>query len=118
MKESVKTYSGHYAGAMACSWFFERRLWCRHLCPIGGMNGMFAKLSMTELRAHTGICSGDSRWVIVVFAIHLTLNATWHQSELSMMELRAHTGICSGGLQCVKVVLGVHLPPIRHHDPG
>ena len=67
MKESVKTYSGHYAGAMACSWFFERRLWCRHLCPIGGMNGMFAKLSMTELRAHTGICSGDSRWVIVVF---------------------------------------------------
>ncbi|CAL5226760.1 g9613 [Coccomyxa viridis] len=47
------------AGAMACSWFFERRLWCRHLCPIGGMNGMFAKLSMTELRAHTGICSGN-----------------------------------------------------------
>ena len=45
---------------MACSWFFERRLWCRHLCPIGGMNGMFAKLSMTELRAHTGICSGTT----------------------------------------------------------
>ena len=41
-----------------CSWFFERRLWCRHLCPIGGMNGMFAKLSMTELRARQGVCSG------------------------------------------------------------
>ncbi len=47
------------AGAMVCSSFFERRLWCRHLCPIGGMNGLFAKLSMTELRAHTGICAGE-----------------------------------------------------------
>ncbi|KAL3157783.1 hypothetical protein ABBQ32_012207 [Trebouxia sp. C0010 RCD-2024] len=47
------------AGAMACSWFFERRLWCRHLCPIGGMNGMFAKLSMTELRSRQGVCSGN-----------------------------------------------------------
>lgn len=47
------------AGAMICSWFFERRLWCRHLCPIGGMNGMFAKLSMTELRSRQGVCSGN-----------------------------------------------------------
>jgi len=44
--------------SQVCSWFFERRLWCRHLCPIGGMNGMFAKLSMTELRARQGVCSG------------------------------------------------------------
>jgi polyferredoxin len=27
------------AGAVVCSAFFERRLWCRYLCPIGGMNG-------------------------------------------------------------------------------
>lgn len=26
------------AGAMICSWFFEKRMWCRYLCPIGGMN--------------------------------------------------------------------------------
>jgi transcriptional regulator with AAA-type ATPase domain/NAD-dependent dihydropyrimidine dehydrogenase PreA subunit len=45
------------AGAMICSVFFERRFWCRYLCPIGGMNGLFAKLSMTELRAQRGICS-------------------------------------------------------------
>ncbi|MBD2577168.1 cyclic nucleotide-binding domain-containing protein [Oscillatoria sp. FACHB-1406] len=47
------------AGAMICSAIFERRLWCRYLCPIGGMNGMFAKLSMTELRAQQGICSAE-----------------------------------------------------------
>ncbi|KAK9837134.1 hypothetical protein WJX81_005394 [Elliptochloris bilobata] len=44
------------AGAMLFSWFFERRYWCRYLCPIGGMNGLFAKLSMTELRARQGVC--------------------------------------------------------------
>ncbi|NEO27429.1 MAG: cyclic nucleotide-binding domain-containing protein, partial [Kamptonema sp. SIO4C4] len=44
------------AGAIICSLIYERRLWCRYLCPIGGMNGMFAKLSMVELRSTQQIC--------------------------------------------------------------
>ncbi|NJO39721.1 MAG: sigma 54-interacting transcriptional regulator [Cyanobacteria bacterium CRU_2_1] len=44
-------------GAIVCSVIFERRFWCRYLCPIGGMNGLYAKLSMTELRAQQGICA-------------------------------------------------------------
>ncbi|HEY9605060.1 MAG TPA: sigma 54-interacting transcriptional regulator [Allocoleopsis sp.] len=47
------------SGAMICSAIFERRFWCRYLCPIGGMNGLFAKLSMTELRAQQGTCSAE-----------------------------------------------------------
>ena len=47
------------AGAIIFSAIFERRFWCRYLCPIGGMNGMFAKLSLTELRAQQGICSAE-----------------------------------------------------------
>ncbi|MEB3830976.1 sigma 54-interacting transcriptional regulator [Phormidium sp. CCY1219] len=47
------------AGAMIFSAIFERRFWCRYLCPIGGMNGLFAKLSMTELRAQQGTCSAE-----------------------------------------------------------
>ncbi|GIL70179.1 hypothetical protein Vretifemale_1031, partial [Volvox reticuliferus] len=47
------------AGAVVCSVLFERRLWCRYLCPIGGMNGMLAKLSVTEVRARQGVCSGE-----------------------------------------------------------
>ncbi|WP_017306287.1 sigma 54-interacting transcriptional regulator [Spirulina subsalsa] len=46
-------------GAVICSLLFERRFWCRYLCPIGGMNGLFAKLSITELRAQTGICAAE-----------------------------------------------------------
>ena len=47
------------SGAMIFSAIFERRFWCRYLCPIGGMNGMFAKLAMTELRAQQGTCSAE-----------------------------------------------------------
>lgn len=46
-------------GAVIGSLLFERRFWCRYLCPIGGMNGLFAKLSMVELRAQQGICSAS-----------------------------------------------------------
>ena len=45
------------AGAVIFSLLFERRFWCRYLCPIGGMNGLFAKLAIVELRAQQGICS-------------------------------------------------------------
>jgi polyferredoxin len=44
------------AGAVIFSQIYERRLWCRYLCPIGGMNGMFAKLSMIELRSTQQVC--------------------------------------------------------------
>lgn len=46
-------------GAVVCSALFERRLWCRYLCPIGGMNGMFAKLAVIELRADRGVCTAE-----------------------------------------------------------
>ncbi len=47
------------AGAVIGSLRFEKRFWCRHLCPVGGMNALFAKLAITELRAQAGICSGS-----------------------------------------------------------
>ena len=47
------------AGAVIGSLRFEKRFWCRHLCPVGGMNGLFAKLAISELRAQIGTCSGS-----------------------------------------------------------
>jgi len=47
------------AGAVICSLIYERRLWCRYICPIGGMNGMFAKLSMLELRSTQQVCGSQ-----------------------------------------------------------
>ncbi len=47
------------AGAVLGSLLFEKRFWCRYLCPVGGMNGLFAKLAILELRAEAGTCSGS-----------------------------------------------------------
>ena len=47
------------AGAVVGSLAFEKRFWCRYLCPVGGMNGLFAKLAISELRAQIGTCSGS-----------------------------------------------------------
>ena len=47
------------AGAVVSSLRFEKRFWCRYLCPVGGMNGLFAKLAISELRAQAGTCSGS-----------------------------------------------------------
>ena len=47
------------SGAVIGSVFFEKRIWCRYVCPIGGMNGMFAKISGTEIRAEQGVCSAQ-----------------------------------------------------------
>ena len=47
------------AGAVIGSLLFEKRFWCRYVCPVGGMNGLFAKLALSELRAQTGTCSGS-----------------------------------------------------------
>ena len=47
------------AGAVIGSLRFEKRFWCRYLCPVGGMNALFAKLAISELRAEAGTCSGS-----------------------------------------------------------
>lgn len=47
------------AGAVIFSQLYERRFWCRYLCPIGGMNGLFGKLSIIELRAQRGVCAAS-----------------------------------------------------------
>ncbi len=46
------------SGAVVNSVIYEKRLWCRHLCPIGAMNKMFATLSMTEVRTWKSNCEG------------------------------------------------------------
>lgn len=47
------------AAAILTSLIFERRSFCRYLCPIGGMLGIYSKFSFLELRARdTSICRG------------------------------------------------------------
>lgn len=36
--------------------FFQRRVWCRYLCPLGAVNALFSMPSILELRANTQMC--------------------------------------------------------------
>lgn len=45
--------------AITVSVIFERLSWCRYMCPLGGMMGVFAKVSPFELRADRNVCSSQ-----------------------------------------------------------
>ena len=46
--------------AMAVGLFYERRSFCRHLCPIGGLIGIYSMTAPVELRAkNTSVCAAD-----------------------------------------------------------
>jgi transcriptional regulator with AAA-type ATPase domain len=45
--------------AIIVSILFERQSWCRYLCPLGGMMGVFAKVSPIELRADRNVCGSQ-----------------------------------------------------------
>lgn len=45
--------------AAVVSIIFERQSWCRYLCPLGGMMGVFAKVSPIELRADRNVCASQ-----------------------------------------------------------
>ncbi len=45
--------------ALFTGMLFDRRTWCRYLCPIGAIAGFFSSCSVTELRSNYNICSED-----------------------------------------------------------
>jgi len=49
------------AGATVTSYLFPRRVWCRHLCPLGGFAGICSTSSMLELRPTADICSAKCK---------------------------------------------------------
>ncbi len=42
--------------AFALNTIWARQAWCRYICPLGGMNGLLARVSMLELRADNSVC--------------------------------------------------------------
>ncbi len=44
------------SGAMLSGILFERRVWCRYVCPLGGMLGIYSLSSMISLKANRNVC--------------------------------------------------------------
>ncbi|MGR3320203.1 MAG: sigma 54-interacting transcriptional regulator, partial [Candidatus Anammoxibacter sp.] len=47
--------------AVIFSILFDRAIWCRYVCPLGRMSGVYSKLSMVEVRANTSVCNSECR---------------------------------------------------------
>lgn len=47
------------AGAVIIMFFYKRRTWCRYLCPIGGLSGIYSMASFTELRSQSETCQNE-----------------------------------------------------------
>jgi len=45
--------------AFVLNTIWARQAWCRYLCPLGGMNGLLARVSLLELRADNSICLSE-----------------------------------------------------------
>jgi len=43
--------------AIIVDFIFEKSAWCRHLCPLGGMAGLFSMSSLIEIRANRNVCA-------------------------------------------------------------
>ena len=43
-------------GAVISGLIFERRVWCRYICPLGGLFGVYSLASITSLKANRSVC--------------------------------------------------------------
>ncbi len=43
--------------AIIVDFIFEKSAWCRHLCPLGRMSGLFSMSSLIEIRANKNVCT-------------------------------------------------------------
>lgn len=43
-------------GSLVTSVIYQRRVWCRYLCPLGAINAIFAMPSILELRSTRSLC--------------------------------------------------------------
>jgi len=48
-------------GAVIFSLIFERKVWCRYLCALGNMCGIYAMASILEVRANTNVCINECK---------------------------------------------------------
>lgn len=44
-------------GSLFFSVFYQRRVWCRYLCPLGAINALFSMPAVIELRANSQMCA-------------------------------------------------------------
>jgi ferredoxin len=55
-RETAFILGGVVLGALLVGFLFQRNAWCRYLCPLGTMAGVYAVASCAEVRANRSLC--------------------------------------------------------------
>ncbi len=84
--------------AVGTSLLFERRSFCRHLCPVGGFIGMYSQLSPVEVRVKdTAVCAGHTQKTCYT-GTRDAYGCPWNVFP-GGMDTNMHCGLC---MECVR----------------
>lgn len=101
------------AGAVGVSLLYQRRSWCRHLCPLGAFAGLCSAASMVELRPTSDVCSAKC-------GEHLCYKGSEHSPGCPMflhvmfVDSNHHCTLC---LNCIRSCAN-HSPQVNLRFPG
>lgn len=95
-------------GAVAFGLFFQGRVWCRYVCPIGGISHVYARGSLFKVRPQEAICADCTTKDCVVPDAHYA-GCPMHLSPFAMDSV-ANCNLCGACLKrCQHGSLGVSL---------
>ncbi|MFQ5713704.1 MAG: sigma 54-interacting transcriptional regulator [Candidatus Scalinduaceae bacterium] len=87
-----------FFGTIIFDIIFEKSAWCRYLCPLGGMNGLFGMSSMVEIRANKNTCT-------TICTTHDCFNGTEKVGHCPMflhLQFLSDNRDCKFCLNCIK----------------
>ncbi len=115
---ALEIFGGTFAMAVIVGWLWGRnkRVWCRHLCPIGLLLGVFARLGAVQLSPRKWKSGPDELTDKTICPTYIDLprkRAARHCIECLRCILPGHTA----GLAVSFRRPGQELESIRHHAP-
>ncbi len=84
-------------GAVAFGLFFQGRVWCRYVCPIGGISHVYARGSLFKVRPQEAICADCTTKDCVVPDAHYA-GCPMHLSPFAMDSV-ANCNLCGACLK-------------------
>jgi 4Fe-4S binding domain len=100
------------AGAVGLAMFFERRSFCRYVCPVGGFIGLYSLVAPVELRVRDPLVCQDHRTKDCYLGNEAGYGCPWLEQPWTM-DRNAYCGFCGECLRtCTKdnVAVNMRLP--------
>jgi hypothetical protein len=100
------------AGAVGLAMFFERRSFCRYVCPVGGFIGLYSLVAPVELRVRDPLVCQEHRTKDCYLGNESGYGCPWLEQPWTM-DRNAYCGLCGECLRtCTKdnVAVNIRLP--------